>query len=353
MAPVILILLFTFSALLTFALCRQAFPLGQFLGVMDVPSGAGGYKQHAAPTPAVGGVIVAIVAAICSLAILPLTIHIAEERLKVRLIAFAAIYAAMIVGFIDDRRNLGAPTRLALGIALATVLLLLVPQYQVRRVYFVSIGYAQDTGIWALPFTVVCLLALKNAINMADGRNGLVIGLAIIWNVFFLFHATPAILPGLLCTLAALLALFAFNWRGKLFLGDCGSYGLATYFGVLALALHKDSFGTVATAEVVLLFLIPLLDTSRLIVSRLAGGRSPLSPDRCHLHHLLDDAIGWRRAWAVYMLMTIIPLVLYQLTYGYGVYIIGATAAGYAVVVLGCTGAAKPDPLSGSADAGK
>ncbi|MCZ8371092.1 MAG: MraY family glycosyltransferase [Porphyrobacter sp.] len=328
--------LFSLSAALTFALCRVAAPLGQWLGVIDTPSasGSGGHKRHADPTPAVGGVILAIVGVTLSLALLPYTKDIAPHLFNTRLLASAAVVGAMVIGFVDDRAHLRPSVRLLLAAIFAVALLLLVPQYRIERVEFPSIGVTLDTGIWALPFTAICLVALKNAINMADGRNGLILGLSLIWITFFLLHATPAIFPVLVVVSAALLVLFAFNVRGKLFMGDCGAYGIATLFGICALSLHNQNYGTIRTAEVVLLFLMPVLDTLRLILVRLLSGQSPLAPDGRHLHHLLDEAIGWRRGWAVYMVLAAAPIMAYQLIDGYGVHIISVATLAYAIVVL-------------------
>jgi UDP-GlcNAc:undecaprenyl-phosphate GlcNAc-1-phosphate transferase len=46
---------------------------------------------------------------------------------------------------------------------------------------------------------------------------------------------------------------------------------------------------TLPTSLVPWMVALPVIDTLRLIFSRLKQGRSPLSPDRTHLHHLLLD----------------------------------------------------------------
>lgn len=319
-----------FSAVSTGVLGLYARPIGQWLGVMDMPSGPDGHKRHSDPTPAVGGFIAGLIGALALLA----WPDISNDRGQViRFVSTLAVMITMIIGFIDDRRHISAVTRLFLGVAVSTLLLILVPELRVNRVAFPSINLSIGLGYLALPFTVLCLLALKNAVNMADGRNGLLLGMAIIWNCFFLYHGLSSNQPTLIATPACFVVLFAFNWHGKLFMGDCGAYGIATFFGILALASHKDTFGVVRTAEITLLFLIPMLDTGRLIAVRIASGRSPLAPDGRHLHHLLDKALGWRRGWLVYMALIAVPLVVYQMIDGYGVHIIVATTVCYGLIV--------------------
>lgn len=330
------IVFFLLGATLTAALCRFALPLGRWLGVIDEPVGSNGHKSHPHPTPAVGGVIIAVVSLFLFFSSMPWSIPEDTRGRFIRAAALWTVMVVMLIGFFDDRRHIPAVLRLGLGIAVYSTLLLLVPQLQLQRVEFVSIGLSMTTGILALPFTVLCLLALKNAINMADGRNGLLLGMAIIWSIFFLLHAVPHIFPTLLGVLGGFLVLLAYNWRGKLFMGDCGSYGLATYFGILALSLHKDTYGSVRTAEVVLLFLIPVLDTSRLIIERIAQKKSPLAPDGQHLHHLLERATGWTTGWWLYMALIAIPLVIYQFLPGQGIPIILVSFAAYALVIRLC-----------------
>lgn len=304
---------------------------------MDVPTGEAGHKRHARATPAVGGLISAMVAGIIYTVSLGYADTPDASRSFDRYAVFGAVLANMLVGFFDDRKHIPAARRIVFGTGILALLLVLIPELQLRQVSFPSIGLSVTTGIFAFPFSIICLLALKNAINMADGRNGLLLGMAIIWNIFFLLHALPAMVLPLFGILACLVVLFVYNWRGKLFMGDCGSYGIATYFGILALYLHKDSFGTVRSAEVVLLFLLPVLDTTRLIFVRIMSGQSPLAADGQHFHHLLDKAIGWTKGWFVYMALMVVPIAAYQVIDGQGVPIILAASIVYALVVWLCT----------------
>ncbi len=319
---------FLFGLLLAAALGSRANQLGRLLGVMDEPKG---HKQHLLPTPAVGGVIAGIVAA-TNFFLAALGSDFADG-LGARSAAFTAVLAMMVIGFLDDRRHLPATLRLALSVVIFSILLTAVPALRLQHVAFPSINFDFSLGAFAVPFTILCLVGLKNAVNMVDGRNGLLLGLSLIWQIFFVTRSLPSMLPTTLCLTGCFLALFVLNWRGKLFMGDCGSYGIATYAGLLSLALHANAFGNVLTSEVVLLFLIPVLDTLRLIIIRCSEGRSPLAPDNRHLHHLLDQAMGWRRGWLVYMCLVAAPIVFNQLATGYGVYMIMLGCMLYALFV--------------------
>lgn len=304
---------------------------------MDLPSADGGHKKHAHPTPAVGGLIAGAVALLVFFGSLPWSEFGSIQEQQFRFLIAGSVTAMMVIGFIDDKFDISAPTRLFLTIFIAVLLFSNYPEFIISHILFPSINFVFFTGVWGFPFTVLCLVAALNAVNMADGRNGLVLGLALIWHSFFMGHALPAMLPTMAGVMGCLIVLFIFNLRGKLFLGDCGAYGIAMYYGFLALVLHRSAYGTVASAEAVLLFLIPVLDMGRLIVVRLAGSHSPLKPDSRHLHHLLDSAIGWTRGWFVYMALVGMPLLAYQLLPVRGVPLILGACLLYGVVIFLCT----------------
>jgi UDP-GlcNAc:undecaprenyl-phosphate/decaprenyl-phosphate GlcNAc-1-phosphate transferase len=334
----ITVILFICTAIITFIPCLYAARLGEKLGVMDLPGAdVGSHKGHTSPTPAVGGLILGIVALGVFWASMPWSGSHPHRAQEIRFVVAGVVITSMIIGFIDDKFNLKPLLRVFLFAALAAAFFLMLPIFSIERIYFPSGEISIYLGIYSIPFSMLCLVALNNAVNMADGRNGLVLGLALIWNGFFLFHALPYMIPTMAGVMGCLIVLFIFNLRGKLFLGDCGSYGIALYYGLLALILHRNAFGTVTSAEAVLLFLVPVLDTARLIVVRMASGQSPLMADKRHLHHMLDNAIGWYRGWFVYMALVAVPLVVYQITAGMGLPIIFGATVAYGVVVWTCS----------------
>ena len=330
-------LIFAMSAVVTAWVACASAKLGEFLGVMDVPSGDGGHKRHQKPVPAVGGVILAMIGTLVLMVSFPWSDFPDATGRFIRFVSLAVILAAMLIGFADDRRNLSAPLRLGVSLFLLTALLLLVPKMIVRSFAFPSLGMSFDLGIMALPFTILCMLGLKYAVNMADGRHGVLLGRSLIWASFFIFHAKPHMLPTMWGVMACILVLFVFNCRGRLFMGDCGAYGIAIYFGINTLAMHSQAYGDIRSAEAVLLFFVPVIDAVRLILLRLARGQSPMSADNSHLHHLLDDALGWRRGWFVYMALVALPLVAYQLLPGRGIQIIAIAFGFYGAVIWYCT----------------
>jgi UDP-GlcNAc:undecaprenyl-phosphate GlcNAc-1-phosphate transferase len=102
-----------------------------------------------------------------------------------------------------------------------------------------------------------------------------------------------------LSLMALSLVVLGFNLAGKLFLGDCGTYGVSFIFGLLATAVHAQ--GTVPLEVVVVWFFIPVADCIRLVLTRAWRRTSPFVGDRDHFHHRLEDKMGQHGGLACYL----------------------------------------------------
>jgi UDP-GlcNAc:undecaprenyl-phosphate/decaprenyl-phosphate GlcNAc-1-phosphate transferase len=253
------------------------------LGVVDVP---GGRKHHHGAIPLVGGL-----GMFGGLALIAL---VSGTLLTENMPFFAAISLLVITGFIDDRSGLTPKIRFALQ---AIAALIMVYGADVRLDNFGDLfGFGDvTTGRWAAPITVFAVLGVINAINMIDGVDGLAGGVALIALLVFAAFAASAgfLFMTLLLPLAGVIIGFmVFNlrtpWRShaSVFMGDAGSvllgFSLAWY--AVDLAQARQAF-TPITA--IWILAIPLMDTTALMVRRVHKGRSPFSPDREHLHHIL------------------------------------------------------------------
>ena len=92
--------------------------------------------------------------------------------------------------------------------------------------------------------------------------------------------------------------------------------------------------------DVALIFAVPVFDTLRLIVHRLAKGKSPFTPGRDHLHHYLYARWGWPRPLSWVLMLVAVPNLLAILLPGTGIIWLGVTLIGY----LGLLWAANAQP---------
>lgn len=277
-----------------------ASPLARFLGVMDVP---GGRKKHSGETPLVGGI------AVC-LAILPILPFFFENALIGATVSVTTLLL-LVLGVRDDYEHLKPSFRLSYSFIVMTVAIWLIPELSLETLKLSFMSETMQLGSMSIAFTLICLVGLQNAINMADGKNGLVLGLSIIWAVSMAAHAPADIAILLMICMLAMAIVMVFNLKGRLFLGDGGTYALSILWGMLAVYLHQTVPESISGDLVVLWFIIPVLDCMRLIVSRVINGQSPFVGDRNHLHHLIFEVVpSWKYGLMLYLAVVAMPIVV-------------------------------------------
>jgi UDP-GlcNAc:undecaprenyl-phosphate GlcNAc-1-phosphate transferase len=277
--------------------------IAKAFGLVDHP-GSQGHKAHKAPTPLVGGLAClppAVFALVCAPSQGP------YEGDFLTLAGATAI--SFLVGLFDDRRHIPALQRLIICGAVFVAALIIRPEFIVSALSLESISVRVELGWLAIPFSALCLLAFQNAVNMTDGRDGLVAGITLIWlAALFSYGPHPSNFP--IATLfAGLLIVFLANLRGLLFLGDAGTYGIGAFVGLTTIWIHGSGIG-LYTIDVISIMLIPILDMIRLFGMRLLRGRHPFSADHDHLHHYLDQAVGWLWGRRIYFGLVAVPIIL-------------------------------------------
>ena len=219
-----------------------------------------------------------------------------------------AVGAMGLLGLADDRFGLSPMFRLAAALLVLTLTIVYAPEFRVEYLRFNGVPTLFLLPTWlSVVFTLVCLIGLLNAVNMADGKNGLVITLAIIWTSVLFAHNPKAFDPLLMAIIGCLVVLLVFNMKSALFLGDGGSYAVSAVFGLLAIYAYNQSFPTFGAAQVATMFLVPVLDTVRLMSWRIRHGRSPFAGDRNHLHHYLHARWDWPMGLAIYAALVATP----------------------------------------------
>lgn len=290
---------FLVSLLLPFALVVLIAPtlarLAPSIGLLDRPDQR---KRHHGAVPLVGGLAMALA---CALTLVMLGTH---DVLPASFVVAALALLAM--GAIDDRRPLPSMPRFVLqgvfvwfavthsGTLLADVGRLLGPELL-------------TLGSWSIALTVFGVLGVMNAVNMSDGADGLGGGLAATAAGSFLiafaylrsdggFAGADLTLP--MTTLCgAVLGFLVFNlrtpWRPRasMFMGDAGSLLLGFCLGwVAVVAAGQPGTGDLSPVAALWILIVPLFDTVWSMTRRMLQGRSPMSADREHMHHLLQAA---------------------------------------------------------------
>jgi UDP-GlcNAc:undecaprenyl-phosphate/decaprenyl-phosphate GlcNAc-1-phosphate transferase len=280
--------------------CSLAGPIGRILGVIDYPDG--GRHGHARPTPLVGGIALMV----------PLFLVALAEAVwygpfgSIFLILAIGSVGFLLLGWYDDRDHVPPTVRLLISASLCGALVLLQPD-----LILTEIDLAPDQvvrlGIIAVPFTIVCLVGLQNSINMADGMNGLVIGLAAFWTGCLMFYAPDQLQLYLRFMLLGLLILLPFNLRDSLFLGDAGSYSIGATIGLLMIYCFNVAGSQLPMLTVVLWLFVPVADTLRVMITRVMNDRSPMTGDKNHLHHRLKRRWDATQSLVIYLGLAGVP----------------------------------------------
>jgi UDP-GlcNAc:undecaprenyl-phosphate GlcNAc-1-phosphate transferase len=203
-----------------------------------------------------------------------------------------------VIGFMDDQQTISAGARLILLALLSSVALRLDPALLTNHVFTTAYGLSAAPYGLIPVLTVVALMGFSSAVNMADGMNGLVVALYLIWGFCLTLLSTgPAQGASQLVASAAFIT-FMFNLRGRLFLGDCGTFAIGFVIGLLAILAHNA--GRLPLETVIVWFFLPVADCFRLIAVRAWQHRSPFRPDKNHFHHQLAKWIGESGAFWTY-----------------------------------------------------
>ena len=88
-----------------------------------------------------------------------------------------------LIGYFDDRLSLSPIIRIVSFVAMFSLIIFFDNDFLLKNLLFTD-NYNLHLGKYGFVFTILCFLLFINACNMADGINGLLTSLYIIW--FFL-----------------------------------------------------------------------------------------------------------------------------------------------------------------------
>ncbi|MEM9165726.1 MAG: MraY family glycosyltransferase [Planctomycetota bacterium] len=146
-----------------------------------------------------------------------------------------------------------------------------------------------------------------NASNLIDGLDGLLTGVTAIAVAGLLIIALGLAVADngprdtqrvvlALAVLGACLGFLPHNFNpANIFLGDCGSL-LLGYCTVVLILLLGDTGRTHLVVIGLVIYAIPIIDTTLAIVRRKMAGKSLSEPDSDHLHHMLKRSLGVKGA---------------------------------------------------------
>ena len=259
-------------------------------------------KLHQTPIPSLGGISIFggfIIASLLCSYVEPNAIVQGQSQYLA-----AGFLVLFFTGVVDDVIEVSATKKLLAQIIAACIFYykLKLNITSMHGIFGVTDKFPDLVGI---AFTFFTIIVITNAFNLIDGIDGLAASLGIVSTVFFgiYFIGTNQVTEAVWAfgMTGALLAFLIYNHHpAKIFMGDAGSLTLGILNAYLAIRFIEladtqnitSNFNiTISNSPVIAMAVlsVPLLDTLRVFAIRILNGRSPFSPDRNHVHHLLAD----------------------------------------------------------------
>lgn len=298
--------IFLILTLFNFFLCWRYNYLANKFKVFDHPDNR--LKIHKKKTPLLGGYFV--IFNVMLLIIIDQSLYkiFAFEK-KGEIISFIfLIFSFFFVGLYDDKYKISFSIRIVLGVIFTLMAVLINQNLKIDELLFSFYEHPILLKNFSLFFTLFSILAFIHATNMFDGINSQLIIYYLILNTFLFYISNYNFIFLFLYPL--ILSLLILNFRGKIFLGDSGSYSFGAIYSFF-LIYEYTTFNDIVFADTILILtLVPGLELLRLSIYRLIKGRNIFSGDLEHIHHLLLNKFNQIQTNLIVSFMILAPIFL-------------------------------------------
>ena len=284
------LLTLSISFLITFLAIPAIIKIADHKKLYDIPDGR---KLHTKPIASLGGVGIFCGFFFASLLFIPTQSNPEFQYF------FAAAVVIFFLGLKDDILII-TPLKKFLGQVGAAALLIHLGGLRIDSMHGL-LGLQQLPEMFSIAITYVTIIVVVNAYNLIDGVDGLAGSLGLltmaVFGSYFFMADVPAYALLSFAVAGSLAAFLIFNYNpAKIFMGDSGSLMLGLMNSIMVIKfIQVADTPTIAypiesvVAIAVSILMVPLADTLRVFSIRISQGRSPFSPDRNHIHHLLLD----------------------------------------------------------------
>lgn len=236
----------------------------------------------------------------------------------------AASTILFVVGIKDDIISLTPNKKFAAQI-LAAIITVYVADIRLYSLHGI-LGIEVMPGWLSIAFSIVGCIFITNAFNLIDGIDGLAGTIGVLCSfalgtcLFLQENYSAAYVSFAL--MGAIIGFLRYNIApARIFMGDSGALFIGFTISVLAI-IFINSFDPsqnflapfIHSPQGALIFalsvlFIPVFDSFRVFVTRIAKGNSPFKADRTHLHHYLLD-LGFSHSNTVTTLVTANLLII-------------------------------------------
>lgn len=204
------------------------------------------------------------------------------------LFAVSLIY---LVGLLSDLDILSSPLKRIIFQLLILFIYIIIGDLEIKSISIDFFDKLLETKIFNVFFILLCLLVLINGSNFIDGLNTLVVNYFLICLIAIYFSS---VYYGLQLDfnvfkniIFLLIVISIFNFFGKSFLGDSGTYSLAFLVGVFCINFIFYNSNIVSPYFIAVLLWYPAIENLFSIIRRSMSKRDLSGADNMHLHHLI------------------------------------------------------------------
>ncbi len=250
-----------------------------------------GRKAHLSPTPLLGGVALYLTFMVLLAAPFCLWKGLffqGREYLVGIIIGSSLIF---FLGLYDDLK--GASPLMKIGVQIIAGLVLV--DFGLAVTVLTSpFRHPLYLGGWGIPLTLLWVIFITNGLNLIDGIDGLAAGVSTIAALVLLAVGLmrDGYLTAFLCAGIAggSLGFLRYNFPpARIFMGDAGSMLLGFLLASISLIRPLKTVAAVTLFVPLVALGVPIVESITTIIRRFWKGRSPLAPDRGHIHHILMD----------------------------------------------------------------
>lgn len=244
-------------------------------------------KVHTGIKPYLGGGAIFLAFAITSMIFMPY-----NAKLPI-VLGGGAFY--FVLGLLDDRFDLPAKLKLVLELLVTTgVVWAGMKSGFLLENPFGSIGFHPLFVWFSIPFSVLWIVGIANAVNLIDGLDALASGVILIacvtLSVAALINPAISLSPFLLILIGSVAGYIRYNlYPSKIIMGDSGALFLGYTIALISLSSFASTDRSVFLSLIppAMALFVPISDTLMAIYRRGINGRRIFSADKNHFHHCL------------------------------------------------------------------
>jgi len=206
---------------------------------------------------------------------------------------------AFLMGLADDAYNTRPKLKLIVQIICGVIIV--IPDIYIPQPEYSTIINLFENDILNYTITVLWVVGIMNSINMLDNMDGITSITSLFIILILISYLTLNVdlsnffLLVLIGVSASIVAFLFYNWNpAKMFMGDSGSQMLGLFIAAVSIkylwnskSIHGEIIESKQIIIVLLAFILPIIDTTSVVINRLSRKQSPFVGGKDHTtHHL-------------------------------------------------------------------